>query len=335
MRSTRARCRSSATNGSWALSWFSPHRDASRTRLGAVDIDGTVESGSTNFFIPEFAVNWKYRPDLSLGVTVYGNGGMNTDYPGGQIPAQSACTGFRVHRYSRGPYNMMCGNGTLGVDMMQLLIAPYASWQFTKGHSVGIAPVIAYQRFKAEGLQAFDNPMLSSSPGNVTNNGYSDSWGLGVRVGYMGQFNDVFSVGIAYASKISMGNFDKYKGLFAEEGGFDIPSNFTAGFAFRPTKQWLLALDFERIYYDDAKSVSNPRQLDRLLPPPPMGGPASATTAWAAAPVLASAGRTSTSGRSASSTSSTRSGRSAAGTTTPTTRSSRRMSRSTSSRRAW
>jgi len=58
-----------------------------------------------------------------------------------------------------------------------------------------------------------------------------------------------------------MGNFDKYKGLFAEEGGFDIPSNFTAGFAVRPTNQWLIALDFERIYYDDAKSVSNPSSL--------------------------------------------------------------------------
>lgn len=34
------------------------------------------------------------NPDLSLGITVYGNGGMNTDYPGGQIPAASACAGF-------------------------------------------------------------------------------------------------------------------------------------------------------------------------------------------------------------------------------------------------
>ena len=55
-----------------------------------------------------------------------------------------------------------------------------------------------------------------------------------------------------------MGSFDQYKGLFAEEGSFDIPSNFTVGFAFRPTNQWLIALDFERIYYDDVPSVNNP-----------------------------------------------------------------------------
>ena len=202
----------------WQLgvSWFSPDRSASRTGSGPAGIDASVDSGSKNFFIPEFAVNWKYGANVALGVTVYGNGGMNTDYPGGQISAQSACSQFRGGQGA--PYNLMCGSGSLGVDLMQLMIAPYASWQFTKGHSIGIAPVIAYQRFQAEGMQAFDNPIFSTSPGSVTNNGYSDGWGFGARVGYMGQFTEQFAVGVAYQSKISMDSFDGYKGLFAQEG---------------------------------------------------------------------------------------------------------------------
>jgi long-chain fatty acid transport protein len=182
---------------------------------------------------------------------------------------QSACGQFRGGQGA--PYNLLCGSGSLGVDLTQLIIAPYAAWQFTKGHSIGIAPLIAYQRFKAEGMQAFDNPGFSTSPGNVTNNGYSDSWGLGVRVGYMGQFTEQFAVGAAYSSKISMGDFDGYKGLFAQGGGFDLPSNFTIGFAFRPTRQWLFALDYERIFYDDSASVSNPSMWIGYCPPPPMG----------------------------------------------------------------
>ena len=245
----------------WQLgvAWFSPDRSASRTGSGPWGIDGSVTSDSTNFFIPEFGVNWRYRPDVSFGVTVYGNGGMNTDYPGGQIGAASACGAVRGG--AGAPYNLLCGTGSLGVDMSQLMIAPYASWQFTKGHSIGIAPVIAYQRFSAEGLQAFDNPMFSTSPGNVTNNGTSSSWGFGARLGYMGQLNDQFSVGIAYATKIGMGEFDGYKGLFAQAGGFDIPSNFTVGLAVKPTDKWLIALDFERIFYSDVKSVNNPSSL--------------------------------------------------------------------------
>jgi long-chain fatty acid transport protein len=256
----------------WQLgvAWFSPRRGAERTGSGQAGIDGSADSGSDNFFIPEFGVNWKYRPDLALGVTVYGNGGMNTDYSGGQIPAQSACGFFRGGQGS--PYNLLCGSGNLGVDLMQLMIAPYVSWQPVKGQSFGITPVIAYQRFRAEGLQAFDNPGLSTSPGNVTNNGYDDSWGVGVRIGYMGQFSDQFAFGAAWASKISMGSFDKYKGLFAQEGGFDIPSNFTVGFSFRPTNQWLFALDFQRIYYDDVPSVNNPSAYIGYCAPPQLGG---------------------------------------------------------------
>jgi long-chain fatty acid transport protein len=242
----------------FGVAWFSPRREASRTGSGPAGIDGSADSGSNNFFIPEFGVNWKYRPDVALGVTVYGNGGMNTDYPGGQIPAQSACGSFRQGQGA--PYNLLCGTGALGVDMSQLMIAPYVSWEFMKGQSVGVAPVIAYQRFKLNGMQAFDNPGLSTSPGNVTNNGGDSSWGIGVRVGYMGQLTDAIAVGVTYASKIS-GGFDKYKGIFAEAGGFDIPSSFSAGIAIRPTPQWLLAFDFERIWYDDALSVHNPGAL--------------------------------------------------------------------------
>jgi long-chain fatty acid transport protein len=236
------------------LSWFSPRRSASRSGGAPFGLDASVDSGSDNFFIPEFGINWKYRPDLAFGVTVYGNGGMNTDYPGGQLPAQGACAEFNR---SPGPYNLLCGNGNLGVDLMQLMIAPYASWQFAKGHSIGVTPVVAYQRFKAEGMQAFDNPGFSTSPGSVTNNGYSDSWGVGVRLGYMGELTDWLAIGGAWQSKISMGSFDGYKGLFAQQGGFDIPSTFTVGVALRPTKQWLIAVDFQRIYYDEAASINN------------------------------------------------------------------------------
>jgi long-chain fatty acid transport protein len=253
------------------LSWFSPRRSASRSGSGPAGLDADVDSDSEHFAIPEFGINWKLRPDLALGVTVYGNGGMNTDYPGGQIGNLSACTAFWQNN-PVGPYNLLCGQDSLGVDLMQLMIAPYASWQFVPGHSIGIAPLIAYQRFRAEGLQVFDNPVFSTSPGSVTNRGYDDSWGAGVRVGYMGQLSDQIAVGIAYGSKIEMDEFDKYKGLFAQGGGFDIPSSLTVGFAWRPTPQWLVAVDYQKIWYDDAPSVNNPSRRIGLCVPPQMGG---------------------------------------------------------------
>jgi long-chain fatty acid transport protein len=238
---------------------FSPHRKSSRTGSPpGVGLDAASDSDSNYFGIPEVAYNRMVSPNLSWGVTVYGNGGMNTDYPGGAIPGQSACAQFNPGPSS---YNLLCGSGRLGVDLMQLVVAPSVAWQFAPGHSVGVAPLLAYQRFKAEGLQAFDNPGFSSSPGNVTNQGYDNSTGAGVRVGYYGRLTPAVAVGLAYATKVSMGEFDKYRGLFAERGGFDMPSHWTAAIAFSVTPQTLVTAEYERINYSDARSVSNPSIL--------------------------------------------------------------------------
>jgi long-chain fatty acid transport protein len=242
---------------------FSPWRKAERTGGAQFGLDGSADSGSNYFGVPEMAVNYMWRPDVAVGITVYGNGGMNTDYSGGQLPSPGACgpatgpeNGFNP---APGPYNLLCGNGNLGVDLSQLIVAPTLAWKPVPEHSFGIAPLFAYQRFKAEGVQAFAG--LSTNPGNVSNRGYDSSTGWGVRIGYYGQWTPQFGFGATYQSKISMGNFDKYSGLFAEGGGFDIPSNYGFGISIRPTPQWLLALDYERILYSDAKSVNNPSAL--------------------------------------------------------------------------
>jgi long-chain fatty acid transport protein len=228
------------------VDWFSPKREAERTG-GAPGLNGSASSDSTNFFIPEFGYNAMLQPDLSLGVSVYGNGGMNTDYPGGQLNCGMG----------PGTANLLCGAGRLGVDLSQLIIAPTVAWKFAPTHSVGFAPLFAYQRFSVEGLQAFDNPFFSSAPGFVTNNGYDSSTGWGFRIGYQGEFND-FRVGAVYSSKMSMGDFDDYKGLFAEQGGFDIPASYGLGFAYVGLKDWTFAFDWERIQYNDVTSIANP-----------------------------------------------------------------------------
>lgn len=236
---------------------FSPKRSASRTGSansmfpGDPGRDGTANSDSNYFGIPEFGYNKMLNPNMSLGVTVYGNGGMNTDYPGGQIPANQCGPGAPAS-------NLLCGQGSLGVDLMQLMIAPTVAFKVAPNHSFGISPLLGYQRFKAEGLQAFANSTYSSNPGNVTNKGYDDSFGYGVRVGYMGKITPAITIGAAYATKMNMDKFDKYKGLFAEQGAFDIPENYNLGIAFQATPELTLALDYLRINYSGVKSINNP-----------------------------------------------------------------------------
>jgi long-chain fatty acid transport protein len=63
-----------------------------------------------------------------------------------------------------------------------------------------------------------------------------------------------------------MSEFDKYKGLFAEQGDFDIPENFSVGLAFKATPKLTIAADYQRIYYNKVKSVGNPSNQPNCNP---------------------------------------------------------------------
>ena len=254
------------------VSWFSPDRSASRSGSTLPptygNLDGTVTSGSRNFLIPELGYNRVMHDTMSVGLTVYGNGGMNTDYPQGSFscPTQSGPA----------PANMLCGSGGLGIDLTQLILAPTFAMKLTPQHSVGVSLLVTEQRFKATGLQAFTGSVpiapgsgtlapISTSPGNVTDNGYSYSHGYGLRIGYLWKPSDMLSVGATYTTQTAMSKFSKYQGLFADQGAFNLPSNYGIGVRFQPAPAWTVAADLQRIDYADVGSVSNASMVPAQL----------------------------------------------------------------------
>jgi len=250
--------------------WFRPMRSAKREGSSAGGfgfVDASVDGNETNnFVIPEFGYNKMLSPTTSLGVSVYGNGGMNTDYRDGKVD-QGICTVGVPNGVLAN--NLLCGTGNLGVDLSQLIIAPTLAWKFAPNHSVGVSALVGYQRFKAYGLQPF--AAISSDPSNLRNKGYDSAWGFGVRIGYYGKINDMVSVGAAYSSKVRMGEFDKYRGLFAGKGDFDIPENLSIGVAFRPMSALTIAADYQRINYSGIDSVGNSSRQSNCAPTFPAG----------------------------------------------------------------
>ncbi|KPJ92871.1 MAG: SalD [Gammaproteobacteria bacterium SG8_15] len=200
-----------------------------------------VESDSDYFFIPHFGKNWILNPNATIGLTVYGNGGMNTDYPG------SAAGG-----------NGTFGAGAAGVDLSQLFINTTYSRKINAQHSWGVSLILAYQRFKATGLGSFAAFNLSNDPNNLTDNGYDDSMGWGLKIGWQGEVTPGLTLGASYQSETQMSEFDKYKGLFAEQGGFNIPSTWTIGLAYAFANNSKIVFDVQGIMYSDIKAVSNP-----------------------------------------------------------------------------
>ncbi len=202
---------------------------------------GTVESGSKVFVVPSAAVSLPISGGSVLGLAIYGNGGMNTNYDAPTFGAKPT-----------------------GVDLVQLFVAGTFATQFAPGQAVGVTGIFSFQRFKAEGLGAFGG--FSSDASKLTNNDYSNSTGFGARVGYMGKFGDLFSVGASYQTKISMSQFDEYAGLFAEQGDFDIPASWNVGIAIHATPKLTFAADVQQIMYSDIKSIANRMDLQNNPP---------------------------------------------------------------------
>lgn len=209
-------------------------------------VPGTVESGSTMFEIPYFGFN---RPlsgsRASFGVTLYAQGGMNTDYP--------TATFF--------------GSSPTGVDLSQLFLAPTYARRLGERHAVGVTPILAFQRFRVQGVEAFG--AFSSAPGALSNRGHDESVGAGVRVGYLGRLTSRLSVGASVQSEVLMGTFDDYQGLFAERGDFDVPASVTVGVAYEARPGLTLLLDLQEIYYSEVRSVG--RSLLPNLATAPLG----------------------------------------------------------------
>jgi long-chain fatty acid transport protein len=234
------------------VDYFRPQREAEIVGNGA-GANGVYDgNGRQDYLVPEFGYNQMIGSDMSFGVSVYGNGGMATSY-------------------KNNPFGAFGATGTAGVDLSQLFIAPTFAKKLNADHAVGVSLKLAYQRFRALGLSdpslTFGFAGISSDAANLTNRDYDNSYGYGIGLGWTGQVTPTLTLGATYQSRTYMSEFDKYKGLFAEQGDFDIPESFGAGFAWKASPQLTVAADVQRINYSSVNSLANP-----LLFPP--AGPA-------------------------------------------------------------
>ena len=220
------------------LLWFQPVRQSEITGNIFPGVDGSYDgNGRKGFLIPDFGISRSFGQNLAVGLAVYGNGGMNTTY-------------------KRSPFTGFGGTSPAGVDLTQMFIAPTIAYKPNPNHSFGVSLNFAYQVFSADGLGPFAPG--SVSPANVTNRGDDHSTGWGLKLGWTGKVTDSVTLGATYQTKTRMGRFDKYQGLFAERGDFDIPETYGLGIAVKATPKLTLAGDIQRINYGDVKSVGNP-----------------------------------------------------------------------------
>lgn len=237
--------------------WFAPRRSADIVG-NAYGADAHYDGDDReNFVLPEVGYTRAFGDRYAWGIALYGNGGMSTDY-------------------GQNPYARFGATGKAGVNLEQIFITPSFAVKLNERHSLGIGLNLLYQRFEAKGIGFFG--AFSQSPNNVSNRGTDTSTGVGIRLGWNGQFSDSVTVGASWSSKIKASEFDRYKGLFADNGSFDVPENYGIGIALKATSAATIAAEVQRINYSDVRSVGQP--LAPLLQGVPLGASSGPGFGW-------------------------------------------------------
>jgi long-chain fatty acid transport protein len=226
----------------FGLELFSPRREYTVTGGGEPQpgtfylLPGTRRSDSEYFAIPHFGYNRELGEAYTLGVSVFANGGMNTNWDG----------------QDGGPFF----DGRAGVDLAQLFVAPTWTWRYRPDQAIGVSLLLAAQRFEAQGVGTF--APFSADPEALSDNGHETALGWGFQLGWQGQLTPTLRAGLSWRNVIYMEEFDSYRGLFAEQGDFDIPQMFNAGLAWSGLAGHVFLVDLQHIRYSEINSVGNP-----------------------------------------------------------------------------
>lgn len=255
-------------------------------QMGAFTIGpNRIESDSDYFVIPHIAKSWQLDDGMAWALSMYGRGGMNTDWRGGTATFDPDGPGPAPAMTFPGTYGdgALGGKGKAGVNLSQAFVDLTFAKKFNDNVSLGLSGVAVYQWFSGKGVAAFSpytktyaqsfmQTGMPAMPENLSNNGRDYSFGFGAKLGAHFTINEQVSLGIMYQTEIDMDEFDDYADLFADRGDFDIPADLKVGLTFKPNDTVALSVDVEHIWYSDIDSVGNPISNIFACPTAGMGG---------------------------------------------------------------
>lgn len=216
-----------------------PERGYSTSGVPRVVAPGDVKSGRPIFPVPNSAFSEPIDADSSWGTASYANGGINTAYDIGHF-----------HAPAGGPF----GGGFAGVDLEQGFTSVGYARKFGS-LSIGVAPTVAVQFINIQGAKVF--APYSSDPLHLSDNGYDWSVGGGIRAGAQWRATDQLRLAVAASTPMFMTPFNKYSGILANSGSFDIPATITAGLAYDILPNLTVMADWRHIFYSGVSAVHN------------------------------------------------------------------------------
>jgi long-chain fatty acid transport protein len=174
--------------------------------------------------IPQMGANRMLDEVSSIGVSIVGNG-VGTAY---------------------GSDSNVGGLECPGSEFQQMVATVSYARKLSEQHSFGVGVMLIRQQLDIDGVGSIGLP-----------EGRDESYGGGLRLGYLGKLTDELSLGLSYATRGYMEKMKRFERLLAEGGDMDMPANYGLGLSYQ-RGDWTLAADVQRILWSDVKSLGNP-----------------------------------------------------------------------------
>ena len=154
-----------------------------------------------------------------------------------------------------------------GTSFERQYFSPGVQHEISDGGVLGVAAIIAYQRYSAANLGLFaatspdQNSWLRPSYTPYQESGY----GTGVRLALHQEVVEGIAFDAGYQSRIDMEEFAAYRGVYAQPADLDIPARAMLGVAFQASERSWLNVAIERVMYSDINAFPSRYLPNRFL----------------------------------------------------------------------
>lgn len=157
--------------------------------------------------------------------------------------------------------------------LQRTVIAPSLTTGWGEGGSVRLTGVLAYQRFASIALGTTSDAW-TPLPGWERDSSY----GVGARIDIGNAIGERLRWGLGVQSRVGMGTFSDYRGVFADKGDFDIPASAMATLSYALTPDFSLDAGVQRVQYSAIRPFTSSNLPTRFLAL--LGDSASPVFAW-------------------------------------------------------
>lgn len=158
--------------------------------------------------------------------------------------------------------------------LQRTVIAPSLTQEWGGGGSLRLTGVLAYQRFASLGLGTSAADGWAPMPGWLGDSAY----GAGARIDVGNALGERLRWNLGYQSRVGMGAFVNYRGVFADAGDFDIPASASVGLSLALTPRLGMDVGVQRVMYSAIRPFTSSNLPTRFLAL--LGDSASPVFAW-------------------------------------------------------